>query len=152
MKKYISICALILLTGCASVSTGSDPIVVRAQQTESVGYATIDTFLAIDNANRAFFMSNAPAFHSYAEWLRAPQIVNSTNVYPRGIAFMLSLDSVVQQYQAGTVNSNQVANVLATAETAITQAQYYIASASAGALTNAVIANAVSATNSITKK
>lgn len=137
MKKYLIItCCSLLLAGCAALAPGADPIVVRAQQTETVGYATLDTFLKVDNANRSLFATNAPALHQYAEWLRAPQVVNGTNVYPRGIAFMLSLDTIVQQYQKGLANSNQVANVLATAETAITQAQWYISSMGATSLTN----------------
>lgn len=136
MKKYIVSLSLVLLAGCAALSPGADPIVVRAQQSESVGYATIDTFLKIDNANRGFFVTNAPALHNYAEWLRQPQIVNGTNVYPRGIAYFMSLDNIVVQYQQGLVNSNQVANVLANVETVINQAQYYIASTSAAVTTN----------------
>lgn len=136
MKKHLTILSLALLTGCAALAPGADPIVVRAQQSESVGYATIDTFLKIDNSNRAFFISNVPALHIYAEWLRAPQVYNSTNVYPRGVAYLMSLDSIVQQYKAGTATSNQVINVLSTVETAINQAQFYIANTSASATTN----------------
>lgn len=126
----------VALAGCAMLSPTADPIVVRAQQSETVGYATLHTFVTIEKMNGEFYKSNAPAMHAYAEWLRAPQVINGTNVYPRGIAFMMSLGAVLAQYKVHKVDSNQVVNVLATVETAINQAQWYISSTGAMSLTN----------------
>lgn len=126
----------IILTGCAALAPTANPLVVRAQQTQAIGYTTIKSFVTLEHNNEAFVKANIPAMHTYAEWLRAPQVINATNVYPRGIAFFKSLDAIVVQYKKGTADSNQVVNVLATVETAVNQAQWYISSMGASTLTN----------------
>ncbi len=139
MKKYLLIAVAVtplLFAGCAGLTKGADPIVVRVEQSETIAYSTFDTFLSIDNANRNFFLSNAPAFHQFAEYLRAPTIVNGTNLIPRGKAFIYSLDQVKLQYKSGLATSNQVANVLATLEVALMQAQQYIVSSAPLSSTN----------------
>jgi len=44
---------LVLLVGCATVSPGTDPLVVRAEQTTKIAFEVIDQFLAWEYNNRA---------------------------------------------------------------------------------------------------
>jgi len=119
----------LLLSGCAHLDKGADPIVVRAEQSESVAKATFDTFLQIDNSNRAFFTTNAPPLHAFAEYLRAPVTIPSggTNLsLPRGLSFVASLDSVKLAYQHGSATSNALATAIAVIEVSVSQAQAFI--------------------------
>jgi hypothetical protein len=118
---------LISLAACAHLDKGADPIVVRAEQSASVAAATFDTFLKIDNSNRDFFRTNLPPFHGFAEYLRAPIVVNGTNLLPRGLAFVISLQSVKQAYKGGTATSNVLVTAIAVLESSVSVAQNLIA-------------------------
>jgi hypothetical protein len=118
---------LISLAACAHLDKGADPIVVRAEQSASVAAATFDTFLKIDNSNRDFFRTNLPPFHGFAEYLRAPIVVNGTNLLPRGLAFVISLQSVKAAYKGGTATSNVLVTAIAVLESSVSQAQNLIA-------------------------
>ena len=115
---------LLVGTGCASVTSGQSSVVVRAEQSISLANATFDAAVHIDDANRAFFKTNLPAFHLFCEWLRAP--VNGT---PRGIAIVTSADAVKETYKR-TRSTNDYAiliSSLAVVESATVQAQQFIA-------------------------
>lgn len=67
---------LLLLAGCslfqrAPVAPGEDPVVVRAQQTHRLAFTAIDSFLKVENENRAWISANIPEIHAFAEKLRA---------------------------------------------------------------------------------
>lgn len=126
MKSKIISIALILLTGCAALQKGADPIVVRCEQTLAFSKATLDTFETLDHANREFFKTNAAPMHAFAEFLRAPVVVNQTNLLPRGLAYIFSLEATKEAYKKGKASSNLVATAAAVLETAINQAQFYI--------------------------
>lgn len=136
MKKFTASILLLVLCGCAALQKGADPAVVRTEQTLSIAKSTLDTFEQIDNANRAFFHTNAPAMHAFAEYLRAPVIVNGTNVLPRGLAFIMALDTVKLQYKAGKASSNALATASAVLESALSQAQNFIAQQQPNVRTN----------------
>lgn len=114
-----------LAGGCAALAPGADPIVVRAEQAQTGANATFETFLKIDDADRAFYASNAAPLHAFAEYLRQPVAVNGTNV-PRDIGFLLSLDAVKQSYKAGKASSNDVVVAISVLETALTQTSQWI--------------------------
>jgi hypothetical protein len=118
----------ITITSCASLAPGADPLVVRVEQTETTAKSTFDLVLNEDNSNRPFWMTNAPAFHAFCEWLRQPQTVEVTNTLPRASAMLLSLDDVKVAYQASKTagNSNLLYTIVATTEAAVSQASAWI--------------------------
>lgn len=120
--KIIAAFLLVALCGCAALTSGTDPLVVRTEQTETVAYSTFDTFLVIDNANRALIQSNAPAVHAFAEQLRK-LVPDGTNTVPQGILWILQLDRVKQAYKSGIQSSNALVTALAVVETAVSSAQ-----------------------------
>ncbi len=135
MKRYLRQClwaALIgsclglpaIWVGCASLTPGADPLVVRVEQSESGATATFDFVLNEDNANRPFWQTNAPAFHKFVEWLRTPTpYVNGTN-YPRCVVLQLNVDDLKLRYQAAksASNSNLLVSVVSALEAALSQA------------------------------
>ena len=119
--------------GCAAIQPGNDPLIVNVERTETIAKGTFDDVLGIDNANRAFFRTNAPAFHNFCEWLRAPQTVpdeTSTNgalsTLPRCSAMLVSLDEVKLAYKNSRASSNEVFTALATVQSAMNQANSWM--------------------------
>jgi len=106
MKQFKSLAAALTVAaligciiGCTSLTPGADPLVVRVEQGLSAATATFDLVLTTDNADRGFWRTNAPAFHTFAEWLRTPQLYGTTNV-PRCVAIQLNCDDLKLAYQA----------------------------------------------------
>jgi hypothetical protein len=118
-----------LLIGCAHLQPGSDPLVVRVEQGESGATSTFDFVLHEDNANRGFWITNAPAFHNFCEWLRTPtpytgpEAPNGT-IVARCIAMQLRVDDLKQSYKASKTagNSNVLFSAFAVMDTAMGQA------------------------------
>lgn len=126
MKIYFPfLLVLLLLSACSSITPGSDLIVVRVEQTETTGLATVNLITAQDDANRSFWITNAPAFHNFVEQLRVPMTVTGTNgsvTLPRGLAILQQLDNVKLAYKAGTTTSNELQTVLNTSLSILNQA------------------------------
>jgi hypothetical protein len=124
MRESFPLCALgvliitLIFVGCASLQPGADPLVVRVEQGETVAKASFDLVVNVDDSQRAFWITNAPAFHNFVEWLRAP-VPLGTNAYPRGIAMIFQVDSAKVAYEADKSSSN----ALLTAFAALTQAE-----------------------------
>lgn len=116
----------LMLTGCSTVAPGSDPLVVRAQQVETTAYSAFDTLLKIDNANRAFFATNAPGVHAFAEQLRQP-VLDGTNQTRQGLLWITQLDRITQAYETNGASSNAVEASIAVLQTAIISAETDIA-------------------------
>jgi hypothetical protein len=108
--------------GCSSLTPGADPLVVRVEQTLTGSSATFDFVLGVDNANRAFWVTNGPAFHQFCEFLRTPQPYKSVTV-PRCVAMELNVDDLKLAYQDSktTGNSNALWSAWSVLSTAITQ-------------------------------
>ena len=122
MILFSLIAAIGLGIGCAAIQPGNDPLVVRTEQTLATGKSVFDATLGIDNANRPFFKTNAPAFHIFCEWLREPQAVPElSTTLPRASAFLYSLDSVKRDYKASRSNSNALYSALVTFESVSAQ-------------------------------
>ena len=125
---------LALFIGCAAVQPGADPLVVRTEQTESIAFSTFNLVVHVDDANRPFFMTNAPAFHQFAEWLRAPQMVmqspTNTITLPRGAAMLWSLDATKRAYISSKTYSNSLVSAVATVEHALAEAQMWLTTTS----------------------
>lgn len=136
MKKYLaviiaslgilSLIASLAVVGCASLQTGSNSIVVRAEQTESGALATFNFVVNADDSNRSFWLTNAPAFHNFAEWLRQP-LTNNGVMYRRGLWMVKQLDDAKLTYKANTSESNVLINAINDLESAKVQANaWYI--------------------------
>jgi hypothetical protein len=118
---------LALFVGCASLQPGADPLVVRAQQLETTASASFDLVVSVDNADRGFWRTNAPAFHNFAEWLRTPVPTPSNPNEPRGLGMILLVDADVLAYQANKSMSNDLEVAISDLSLAATQAQSWSA-------------------------
>lgn len=119
---------VIALAACAPLQPGADPIVVRTEQAQIVAASTFDMVLAQDNSDRSFWRTNAPAFHSFCEWLRQPQAVpGMTNTLPRDLAMQWNVDQVKLAYKSGAATSNALAQAVSTLSEAIRQASVWLA-------------------------
>lgn len=109
---------LFLTTGatCRKLDPGASPVVVRTEQLLTSAQATFLFTLQVDQKDRGFWRSNAPAFHAFCETLRRPTTYQGTNVLPQYRVWLLSLDDVKLDYKAGRTSSN----ALATAGAALT--------------------------------
>lgn len=121
--------SLLLFQACAPLQPGADPLIVRTEQTETTAKASFDLVLNVDNQSRQFWRTNAPQFHSFCEWLRAPQTVASqfeTNTLPRASAMILSLDDLKLRYKAGRASSNDLSAATAVLDGIINQANNWL--------------------------
>lgn len=129
---FIGLASLTLaVSGCSAIKAGNDPFVVRVEQSQKIGFTTVDTFLKIDDANRGFFRTNAAPAHAFAESLRQWRV---DRIPPDGhletnrvwVSYFKSLDRIKLAYKAHTASSNDVVQVLATVETTVAEAQRYL--------------------------
>lgn len=98
--------ATLLSPGCATLAPGADPLVVRTEQGLSTANATFDFLLHVDNADRGFWRTNAPAMHNFCEWLRTPLNYQGSNV-ARCVEMQLQLDDLKLAYKASkTANAS----------------------------------------------
>jgi hypothetical protein len=123
MKKIVSIIAVAILCGCSTLNPGADPIVVNAERVETVAASAFDTVVNLDNSNRSFWATNAPAFHKFAEWLRTPVTIESTNALRRGLAMVKLVDDAKVIYKSNSSQSNILIQAVADLQIAISQAQ-----------------------------
>lgn len=114
--------ALLVISGCTTLAPGADPLVVRAEQLETTANASFDLVVAVDNANRGFWLTNAPAFHQFAEWLRAKVPVPNNADQRRGVAMILLVDSAKLTYQANHSQSNLLIQAVSDLQAAANQA------------------------------
>jgi len=121
--KYTIGVAVLLLAGCASIQNGQDVLVVRAEQLETVAVSAFDTVVVLDNSNRQFWQTNAPAFHQFAEWLRTPITIESTNTMRRGLAMVKLVDDAKLIYESNSSQSNLLTQAVSDLQIAVQQAQ-----------------------------
>ena len=137
--KYLSTLAGLALAftivGCATLNPAADPFVVRVEQTQTSASASFDLVLKIDNADRGFWRTNAPAFHTFCEWLRTPQTYAAGQV-PRAVAIQLNVDDLKGSYIASrtTGTSNALWSAWSVLNTAVGQASSWYNIATAPAL------------------
>lgn len=132
LSLMLSLSASALLLGCVALRPGADPLVVRTEQTLQTAGSTFDLVLRLDHSDRGFWRTNAPGFHNFCEWLRAPLYVTppGTNL-ARALALQLQLDTVKREYKAARANSSDVLTALSTLQSALNQAGAW-----AGVITN----------------
>jgi len=114
MKPFGFLLTLVVgaLVACAPLQKGADPLIVRAEQAERAALSTFDLVLNIDHANRDFFRTNAPAFHSFCEWLREPDCSDGTNQIPRAICLIRRIDNLRHRYKDQRADSNELATAV----------------------------------------
>jgi aconitase B len=71
----------------------------------STASATFDLLLRVDNTDRGFWRTNAPAFHQFCEWLRTPTPYQAQTV-PRCVALQLNVDDL--RLAAGILKGRKV--------------------------------------------
>lgn len=131
MKKLLSLlalCGLIsLFTGCASLAPGADSVEVRAEQTILESHDALHAFLLLDNANRDFARTQAPAAHKFAEFLREP-VPDVSGTVPRWIGLIESATRTRLEYKKsrGPDNQNKLAAALAGLTSAVAESQKQI--------------------------
>ena len=113
---------LLCITACAHIQPGNDPLVVRAEQAETSGKATFDLVLNLDSSNRAMWATNAPAFHTFCEWLRTPVMVDVTNSLPRASALLWNLDEAKVAYASSGGSTNVLGAAIGAVEGVVSQA------------------------------
>lgn len=96
----------LLLNGCATLDPNADPFVVRTEQLQKQADATVDFVLGVDNADRGFWRTNAPAFHNFCEYLRTPIPVSPTHNSPRVLAIEANVQQLKVQYKANRSAGN----------------------------------------------
>lgn len=129
MKNYITcliLCAA-LLVGCTALQPGADPLVVRTEQSLTMGKSAFDLAVIIDHSNRDMWRTNTPAFHEFCEWLRAPQVVPElVTTLPRASAMLYSLDTIKKDYIMSKTSSNALYSALMTFESTMNQANSWL--------------------------
>jgi hypothetical protein len=120
------VASVLISTGCSTVASGSDPMVVNAERLETVSVSAFNTAVELDNSNRDFWMTNAPAFHSFCEWIRTPITIESTNTLPRGLAMIKMVDDAKVIYRSNSSHSNILIQVVADLQAALNQAQSWV--------------------------
>lgn len=122
---------VLVFVGCATLQPGADPLVVRAQQLETTADASFQLVVSVDNSDRGFWRTNAPAFHNFAEWLRTPVPTASNPNEPRGLGMILLVDADVLAYRANKSQSNILISAISDLSLVAAQAQAWSAIVSA---------------------
>lgn len=100
--------------GCATLDPGADPLVVRTEQSLDGATNLFTTIVHVDNANRDFYRSNAPAFHRLAESLRQPVLLpGQATLVPWGEAIIINAWQTKQAYKQARDAGNSNALYLA---------------------------------------
>lgn len=115
--------ACVAFVGCvAPINPGQDPLPVRAEQLETTANSAFQLVVDLDNSDRGFWRTNAPAFHNFAEWLREPIQVGTNAPQRRGIEMVLQVDVAKMQYEANKSQSNVLITAISDLEIAANQA------------------------------
>lgn len=123
---------LFLTTGmsCRKLDPGADPIVVRTEQFLTTAQSTFLFTLQVNQQDREFWRTKAPAFHEYCETLRRPTPYplgnGQTNYYPQYRVALLSLNDIKRDYKLGRVSSNALWTALVTLESVRNQGSAWL--------------------------
>jgi hypothetical protein len=112
----------VIFAGCSTLQPGANPVVVRAEQLETTASAAFDLVVNTDDSNRGFWITNAPAFHNFAEWLRTPVPIPGNLNEPRGLGMILLVDQAKMTYETNSAQSNALVTAISTLQTAVDQA------------------------------
>lgn len=111
---------LVVGTGCASILPGNDPLVVRAQQTRGVAFATFDAFVTIEHRHRDLLWKADPGFKHTADKIRegAPK-------------WFKSFDAALASYRSTKTQDSRLSlsGSVAFLETSLAEVQGYLTQA-----------------------
>jgi hypothetical protein len=110
------------LLGCVHLQPGADPLVVRTEQFLTSAQGTFQYVLKVDQVDRPFWQTQAPAFHAFCEELRRPTPYQVTNTLPQYRVALLSLADVKRDYQTAKASSNDLFTALTTLQSVNQQA------------------------------
>lgn len=117
MRKQLTfILPLLLLTACAALQPGADPVVVRAEQTRSIAFLVFDTFLKAEHDNRTA-LAGTPEIHAAAEHIRV-----------NGPKWIDDLTALIAVYKSNRTPENKanLATGLAVLSTALVMAEKHL--------------------------
>lgn len=128
---WFAVAGIVVITGCARLKPGADPLIVRVEQFETVATSTFRLVLSTDQLDRGFWRTNAPAFHEFCETLRKPVLYTNTvppALLPQYRVALLSLDDVKNTYSAARTegNSNALFTTLITLQALQNQAGFWL--------------------------
>ena len=115
--NLLPIVALLVLSSCATVQTGSDAVVVNAERFTSVAADTFDLFVHTEYDNRAYLATIDPHIHPYANYIR-------TNAK----GWLQSARVMTKAYKQNRTPENKanLTTALATLSAAIAETQKYL--------------------------
>lgn len=124
MKKLLNYClasfftiSLLFSTSCAKLDVGSDPVVVKSEQTIRISTYTLDAFFKLERTNKDKLLAINPKIHDFAQSARltTPNYIRSANI-------------VLRTYKSSRTAENKVNlnTVIATLVSAANQAQTYL--------------------------
>jgi len=127
MVRWSLCLALLVMTGCASVAPGHDPVVVRAEQSLSIAFDTIDTFLKLEHDNQELVKKKLPEVHAFAQKLRAKVTVGG-KTQPFGISVIQSATDVKNAYKRNRSPENKanLISALASLEAIVRETQQHL--------------------------
>jgi predicted metal-dependent hydrolase len=127
MVRLILCLALVVMAGCASVQEGHDPVVVRAEQSLSIAFDTVDTFLKIEHGNREVIKAKVPEVHAFAEKLRERVTVGG-KTQPYAISLIQSATEVKNAYKRNRSLENRanLISALASLEALVRETQQHL--------------------------
>lgn len=127
MVRWSLCLALWVMTGCASVAPGHDPVVVRAEQSLSIAFDTIDTFLKLEHGNQELVKQKVPEVHAFAQKLRAKVTVGG-KTQPFGISVIQSATDVKNAYKRNRSPENKanLISALASLEAIVRETQQHL--------------------------
>lgn len=119
------ILAISMLSSCSTLKPDADPVVVHAEQSLAIAHETFEIFLKLDDANRDFIRSNAPAVHTYAEYLRVKE---GNPPVQRNIGWVESALAVKNAYKGNRTPENRasLSTALATLDRVLAETQRHL--------------------------
>lgn len=126
MMKWIEtiwyLLAAIILSGCASVEPGNDPLIVRSEQTAQIALSTFDALFNIEYSNREWIDAYAPMMRDRVNHLRdyAPVALKSLRTATaeyrseRSEVTASKLQAVLSSIASGLSEANQLITELST--------------------------------------
>lgn len=101
------------LPGCSTIAPGSDPVVVRAEQTRETAIQTFDAFLLYEYSNRDYLWGKSHDFKSVAD-----------NIRQNESGWIEALNSGIKRYKENKADgTGPLTQALAAIETALAEAQ-----------------------------
>ena len=114
-RQLSPLVALILLSSCAGITSGNDPVVVNAERTTQVALDTFDSFVKYEYNNKATLQKLNPNIHKYAntvrkngaQWLASARAFTQAYKYNRTADKKANLETAIAVLQAAITQIGQ---------------------------------------------